>query len=176
MTPAHKGQYMSSSATSNKVKLEGLPDNSPGVRGPYNEASPSLGRAQLRGWLVGHLLCPYPAGKRHTGHMVRWREGTEFNSQIAQSDIFQRRWPAWSAWPYLTWGVSRQSRGRSAGRWGGGDSGHSEIPVRAAWSEGNQLGPGTREWRDPRGTQRAVSHLAPVQPNNMAVEPRPQRG
>lgn len=59
---------------------------------------------------------------------------------------------------------------------GGGDSGHSEIPVRAAWSEGNQLGPGTREWRDPRGTQRAVSHLAPAQPNNMAVEPRPQRG
>lgn len=52
MTPAHKGQYMSSSATSNKVKLEGLPDNSPGVRGPYNEASPSLGRAQLRGWLA----------------------------------------------------------------------------------------------------------------------------
>ena len=119
MTPTHKGQYMSSLATSNKVKLGGFPDNSPGVRGPYNEASPSLGRAQLRGWLVCHLLCPYPAGKRHTGQMVWWRQGTEFNSQIAQSDIFQRRWPAWSAWSYLTWGASRQSGGRSAGRLGG---------------------------------------------------------
>ena len=40
----------------------------------------------------------------HTGQMVWWREGTEFNSQAAQSDIFQRRWPAWSTWSNLTWG------------------------------------------------------------------------
>ena len=137
--PLYGGQYMYSSVTSSKAKLEGLPDNFPEVRGPYKKHLPYW--VELiwgDGWLASAMTLP----SRENTH---WTDGmVERRNRVQQSGCSVWHLPKKVAsLEYLVKShlgeSSCQSGNESVKRWVGWGGGiPSEMLMRAAWSEGSQ--------------------------------------